>query len=89
VAPLQPLAWPAQPWSHLHLDLAGLFLNHMFLVIIDIHTKWIEAALLPAATSQLTIQQLRTIFACFGIPDTVVTDNGTCFVSSEFEQFYL
>ena len=61
----------------------------MFLVVIDAHSKWIEAVLLPAATSRLTIQQLRTIFACFGIPDTVVTDNGTCFVSSEFEQFLL
>ena len=35
----------------------------------------------------MTIQQLRTIFAHFGLPDTVVTDNGTYFVSCEFEQF--
>jgi len=85
VAPLQTLA--AQPWSRLHLDFAGLFINHMFLFIIDTHTKWIEAAPLPVATSQLTIQQLQPIFTHFGIPDTVVTNNVTCFVSSEFEQF--
>ena len=84
-APLQPLTWPARPWSRLHLDFAGPFLNYMFLVIIDVHTKWLEAIPLRGATSQLTIQQLRTIFARFGLPDTVVTDNGTCFVSSEFE----
>ena len=59
----------------------------MFLVIIDAHTKWLEAIPLRGAISQLTIQQLRTIFSRFGLPDTVVTDNGTCFVSSEFEQF--
>ena len=31
--------------------------------------------------------QLQTFFAHFGIPETVVTDNGTCFVSAEFESF--
>ena len=59
----------------------------MFLVIIDAHSKWIEAIPLPGATYQWTIQQLRTTFAHFSILDTIVTDNGTCFVSSEFEQF--
>ena len=59
----------------------------MFLMVIDAHTKWLEVIPLRGATSQLTIQQLQTIFAHFGLPDTVVTDNGTCFVSSEFEQF--
>ena len=62
---------------------------HSFLVIIDAHSKWIEAIPLPAATFQLTIKQLQAVFAQFGIPDTVVMDNGTCFVSSEFEQFLL
>ena len=27
------------------------------------------------------------MFARFGLPETVVTDNGTCFVSAEFESF--
>ena len=54
-APLQPWGWPAKPCSRLHLDYAGPFLNCMFLVIIDAHSKWIEAIPLPAATSQLTI----------------------------------
>lgn len=59
----------------------------MFLVIINTHSKWIEAIPLPAATYQWTIQQLQTTFTHFSISDTIVTDNGTCFVSSEFEQF--
>ena len=57
-APLQPLTWPARPWSRLHLNFAGPFLNYMFLVIIDAHTKWLEVIPLHGATSQLTIQQL-------------------------------
>ena len=33
------------------------------------------------------IEELRTLFARFGIPESIVTDNGTCFVSEEFESF--
>ena len=59
----------------------------MYLILIDAHSKWIEAFNTPTATSAAVINELRTTFARFGIPETVVTDNGTCFVSSEFEQF--
>ena len=33
------------------------------------------------------MEELRPLFAKFGIPETIVTDNGTCFVSAEFESF--
>ena len=42
---------------------------------------------MSAATSSETIRQLRTTFARFGLPHTVVTDNGSCFMSEEFEVF--
>ena len=59
----------------------------MFLILIDAHSKWIEAYPLSAATSQATVQQLRTTFAQFGLPKTVVMDNGTAFTSAEFQEF--
>ena len=86
-APLQPWSWPKQPWSRLHLDFAGPMLNRMFLVVVDAHTKWIEVFPMSNSTSFSTIQQLRTLFVQFGIPRTVVTDNGPCFISEEFREF--
>ena len=86
-SPLHPWQWPTRPWSRIHLDYAGPFLGHMFLVLIDAHSKWIEVFPTRSATSSATIDQLRTVFAQFGIPETVVTDNGTCFTSSEFADF--
>ena len=40
-----------------------------------------------SSTSIATIEKLRRIFAELGLPNQCVTDNGTCFTSSEFQQF--
>ena len=37
--PLQPWTWPTQPWTRIHMDLAGPFLSQMFLVLIDSYSK--------------------------------------------------
>ena len=34
-----------------------------------------------------TIECLRQVFAQFGVAEIVVTDNGTCFASSDFQSF--
>ena len=87
VAPLHPWSWPTRPWARLHIDYAGPVHGRMILVIIDAHSKWIEAICTATATSSAVIEELRTLFSQFGIPETIVSDNGTCFVSTEFEAF--
>ena len=59
----------------------------MFLVIIDAHSKWIEVFAMKKATSSATIRYLRQLLAQFGIPETIVSDNGTQFVSADFKDF--
>ena len=86
-APLHPWSWPTHSWARLHLDFAGPVNGRMFLVLIDVHSKWIEAINTASATSTAVIEELRSLFAKFGLPETIVTDNGTCFVSTEFEDF--
>ena len=86
-APLQPWDWPERPWSRVHADYAGPFLGRMFLVLVDAHSKWIEVLPVTTANSQTTIEKMKAVFATFGLPDLLVTDNGTPFTSAEFQEF--
>ena len=87
VAPLCPWSWPSRPWARMYIDYAGPVDGKMFLIVIDAHSKWIEAFCTPTSTSKAVIEELRTLFSRFGLPETIVSDNGTCFVSIEFEAF--
>ena len=86
-APLHPWEWPGRPWSRLHLDFAGPFIGHMFLVLVDAHSKWLDAHIMSNITAPVTIEKLRSIFATHGLPDSVVTDNGPTFTSELFQEF--
>lgn len=87
VASLHPWEWPANPWERLHIDYAGPFLGKMFLVVVDAHSKWLEVEVVSAATSTQTIAKLRSMFATHGLPQLVVSDNGSVFTSLEFKEF--
>eukprot|EP00061_Rhincodon_typus_P014529 g41598.t1 len=40
-----------------------------------------------SANSEMTIEKLRASFEIHGLPEVLVTDNGTSFTSREFEYF--
>ena len=89
VAPFQLWKWSSRPWVRLHMDFAGPFEGKMILIVIDSHSKWIEAFPTKSSTSATVIELSRTLFAQCGVPEAVVTDNSSCFVSEEFETFLL
>ena len=62
-------------------------MGKIFLVLIDAHSKWMEVQPVCSATSSNTISDLRTIFATFGLPEILVSDNGSVFTSEEFRVF--
>ena len=86
-APLHSWEWPHKPWVRLHLDFVGPSLGKMLLIVIDAHSKWREAFPVNTSTSSATIEKLRITFATHGLPEIVVTDNGSNFVGREFEDF--
>lgn len=86
-APLHPWEWPSKPWQRLHIDYVGPFMGHMFLILIDAYSKWMDVYPVTSATSAKTIECLRKSFSSQSLPEMIVSDNGTCFVSAEFKDF--
>ena len=80
-APLHPWEWPACPWTRLHIDHAGPFLG------VDSHSKSLEVVPVPSTLSSYTIVALHHMFAKHGLPQVIVSDNGTAFTSQEFKTF--
>ena len=85
--PLHPWGWPGKPWRRVHIDYAGPFEGHMFLLAVDAHSKWLEIHLCRSSTSTTTIQALRKSFACLGLPEVLISDNAQVFASTEFAEF--
>ena len=59
-------------------------MEKMFFVLIDTHSKWMDVYPVNSATSATTIECLRTSFSNHGLPELLVSDNGTCFTSTDF-----
>ena len=87
MAPLQPWEWPQRPWARVHIDYAGPLFGQQFLILVNTHSKWIEIKSVTNPTSVATIEHLCSIFATHGLPEMLVSDNGSVFISSEFEDF--
>ena len=87
VAPLHPWIRPARPWSRVHIDFAGPFMGHMFLIAVDAHSKWPEVVQMNTTNAAQTITVLRQMFATYGLPKQLVSDNGPQFTSAEFTEF--
>ncbi|KAL5477033.1 hypothetical protein EMCRGX_G023772 [Ephydatia muelleri] len=86
-SPLHPWEWPTKPWSRIHVDFCGPFLGKIIFVMVDAHSKWLEAAVVSSTSSQQAIRVLRQVFSCHGLPEVLVSDNGTAFTSTEFQTF--
>jgi len=79
--------YPKGPWERIHIDYAGPVAGMMLLIIVDAFSKWVEVKVTRSATSYATITILDELFATYGAPVTVVSDNGRQFVSAEFKTF--
>jgi transposase InsO family protein len=84
-----PVTWPFACWG---LDMIGPFkkaqggYTHV-LVAIDKFTKWIEYKPIASLTSAKAVEFIQDIMFMFGIPNSIITDLGSNFTSSEFFDF--
>lgn len=85
--PISP--WPQSEWpfQRIHIDFMGPFRNKFYFIILDSFSKWIEVFIMSSITSPATIEKLRNYIARFGLPNTIVSDNGRQFISREFTNF--
>lgn len=78
----------SRPYQRIHIDYAGpLDGGAMLLVVVDSYTKWPEVCVTKNTSSHSTINLLRPIFARWGVPEELVSDNGPQFCSAEFQAF--
>ena len=79
---------PKKSWLMLSCDLTGPFpTGEYLLVCVDYFSHNPEVEILTYISSNAIIRKLRKIFCRFDCPELLVTDNGSQFVSNEFELF--
>lgn len=83
---LHPWEFPLFPWQRLHADFAE-YAGKKYLIIVDAHSKWIEALPMTRTDTASTVTAFMTVFGRFGLPSQLVTDNGPPFFSEEFKFF--
>ena len=74
---MHPWEWLEHLWGHIHIEYIGPFKGKMFLLVIDAHSRWMEVEAVNMASMQNTIECLRSMFSRFGLPQVMVTDNGS------------
>jgi hypothetical protein len=57
------------------------------LVAVDKFTKWVEVAPVTTQDSMAAINFIKSIVFRFGVPYSIITDNGTNFTSKEFKNY--
>nr|AAR87147.1 putative polyprotein [Oryza sativa Japonica Group]AAT81735.1 RNase H domain containing protein [Oryza sativa Japonica Group]ABF96761.1 retrotransposon protein, putative, Ty3-gypsy subclass [Oryza sativa Japonica Group] len=84
-----PLSWPFAVWG---LDMIGPFkkaisgYTHLF-VAIDKFSKWIEAKPVATITADKARDFFINIVLWFGVPNRIITNNGTQFTGGVFKDF--
>ena len=84
--PLLPTQLPDYPWQKAGTDLFVLN-GATYLLVVDYYSRFPEVIQLRLTTSLSVINALKATFAHYGIPETLVSDNGPQYSSTEFAEF--
>jgi transposase InsO family protein len=84
--PLISTPLPKRPWDYVGMDLCE-HKKRSYLVVSDYYSRYIEIAQLTSTTASAVIDKVQSMFARWGIPSRVISDNGPQFASEEFANF--
>ena len=48
-------------WSRVHIDFLGSFMEYMFSLLIDIHSKWMKVYPMASVTAKVITECLRNV----------------------------
>jgi len=84
--PLMTPEIPTRPWQMVAQDLFTVNREN-YLITVDYFSDYWELDQLPETLSSTVIDQTKHHFARYGIPETVISDNGPQFHSHEYTVF--
>ena len=77
---------PNGPWEQVSIDFCEVA-GHYVLVVIDDYSRFPEIEVVHSTSAKAVIPKLDRIFAAYGVPQVVKSDNGPPFNGGEFAQF--
>ncbi|EYC13949.1 hypothetical protein Y032_0042g619 [Ancylostoma ceylanicum] len=83
--PLKTWPSPSRVWQRVHVDFAGPLQGVYYLVVVDAFSKWPEMIEMSNISASKTVKALKSLFARYGLQQTIVSDNGTQFTSEQFK----
>jgi transposase InsO family protein len=84
-----PVTWPFPMWG---LDIIGPLWKALgsythLLVAIDKFSKWVEVHLITNLRAEQAVTFFTDIIYRFGVPNSIITDNGSQFTGRKFPEF--
>ena len=81
-----PTVLSDRPWQILGVALLN-FNGQQYMVVVNYYSRYIELVYLADTITHIVTAKLKCIFARFGIPDLLLSDNEPQFSSKEFREF--
>ena len=78
---------PTGPWANVTIDLLGAMpMEEYIFVVVDYYSRFFEIDILRTVQASNMIRSLKKIFACYGSPDYITTDNEPQFIDQCFNK---
>lgn len=82
------LSWPEakSPFERVHVDFFE-FRKVSFFILVDAYSKWLNVNVMTSLNATAVTDALLAVFAVYGLPARIVSDNGPPFDSNEYAKF--